>query len=89
MHQEILLRNFVMSIMVVERQMRLKNLEDDDLVWATNENVSFAEKNESTQFSKCCDKAGFIEKYKPNNFRKITLYTIRYIFFEYFFWNSF
>jgi len=62
-------------------KMRLKNLEDDDLVWATNENASFAEKNESTQFSKCCDRAGFREKYKSNNFRKITLYTFRSFFF--------
>jgi len=61
--------------------MKLKNLEDDDLVWGTNENVSFAEKNESTQFSKCCDKAGFTEKYKSNNFRKITLYSFRSFFF--------
>jgi len=60
---------------------RLRNLEDDDLVWATNENVSFAEKNESTQFSKCCDKLGFTEKYKSNNFRKITLYSFRSFFF--------
>ena len=60
---------------------RLKNLEDNDLVWATNENVSYAEKNESTQFGKCCDKAGFTEKYKSNNFRKITLYSFRSFFF--------
>ena len=61
--------------------MKLKNLEDNDLVWATNENASYAEKNESTQFSKCCDKAGFTEKYKSNNFRKITLYSFRSFFF--------
>ena len=61
--------------------MKMKNLEDDDLVWGTNENVSFAEKNESTQFSKRCDKAGFTEKYKSNNFRKITLYSFRSFFF--------
>jgi len=60
---------------------RLRNLEDNDLVWATNENVSFAEKNESTQFSNCCDKAGFTEKYKSNKFRKITLYSFRSFFF--------
>jgi len=61
--------------------MKLRSLEDDDLVWATNENVSFAEKNESTQFSRVCDKAGFTEKYKSNNFRKITLYSFRSYFF--------
>jgi len=56
---------------------KIKNLEDDDLVWGSNENVSF----ESKQFNKCCDKAGFIERYKSNNFRKITLYTFRSFFF--------
>ena len=60
---------------------KLKNLEDNDLVWATNDNVSYAEKNESTQFNNCCEKAGFTEKYKSNNFRKITLYSFRSFFF--------
>jgi len=60
---------------------KIKNLEDDDLVWGSNENVSFAEKNESKQFNKCCDEAGFTERYKSNNFRKITLYTFRSFFF--------
>ncbi len=60
---------------------RLRNLNDNDLVWATNEDFSYAEKNESTQFSKCCDKAGYSEKYKSNNFRKITLYSFRSFFF--------
>jgi len=60
---------------------KLKNLDDDDLVWATNDNVSYAEKNESTQFNNCCNKAGFTEKYKSNNFRKITLYSFRSFFF--------
>ena len=60
---------------------RLRTLEDNDLVWATNEKFAFAEKNESTQFSKICDKAGFTEKYKSNNFRMITLYSFRSFFF--------
>jgi integrase len=60
---------------------KLKGLKDNDLVWATNENFSYAEKNESTQFSKFCDKAGYTEKYKSNNFRKITLYSFRSYFF--------
>lgn len=59
---------------------KLKGLRDDDLVWATNEN-SNAEKNESTQFSKLCDKAGYSKKYQSNNFRKITLYSFRSYFF--------
>ena len=60
---------------------KLRVLEGDDLVWARNENPSFAEKNESTQFSNLCDKAGYSEKYKSNNFRKITLYSFRSYFF--------
>ncbi|MEK0336383.1 MAG: hypothetical protein QQN41_02990, partial [Nitrosopumilus sp.] len=46
-----------------------------------NENFSYAEKNESTQFSKICDKAGYSQKYKSNNFRKITLYSFRSFFY--------
>ncbi|RMW40758.1 MAG: site-specific integrase, partial [Candidatus Nitrosopelagicus sp.] len=60
---------------------RLKGLEDNDLVWAKNENFSFAEKNESTIFSKVCDKAGFTDRYKSNGNRKITLYSFRSYFF--------
>ena len=60
---------------------KLRGLNDNDLVWATNENFSNAEKNESTQFSNICDKAGYSEKYKSNNFRKITLYSFRSFFF--------
>lgn len=60
---------------------KLRELGDDDLVWATNENFSYAEKNESTKFSNICDKAGYSEKYKSNNFRKITLYSFRSFFF--------
>lgn len=60
---------------------KLRGLDDDDLVWATNENFSFAEKNESTQFNKICEKAGFIEKYNSNGYRKITLYSFRSYFF--------
>lgn len=60
---------------------KLKKLNDDDLVWATNDDFSYAEKNESTQFSKICDKAGYSEKYKSNGFRKITLYSFRSYFF--------
>ena len=61
---------------------RLRSLKDgNDLIWATNENFSYAEKNESTQFSRICDKAGYSEKYKSNKFRKITLYSFRSFFF--------
>ena len=60
---------------------QLKGLGDNDLVWAKNENFSFAEKNESTIFSKVCDKAGFTDRYKSNGNRKITLYSFRSYFF--------
>ncbi|GKS66474.1 hypothetical protein YTPLAS73_00210 [Nitrosarchaeum sp.] len=60
---------------------RLRELEDNDLVWATNEDPSYAEKNESTQFSHICDQAGYSQKYKSNNFRKITPYSFRSYFF--------
>jgi len=60
---------------------RLRNLKSDDLVWGTNENPILAGKNESTQFSSLCDKAGYDEKYKSNNIRKITLYSFRSYFF--------
>ena len=60
---------------------KLKKLEDNDLVWGTNEYFSYAEKNESFQFGRICDKAGFTEKYKSNNFRMITLYSFRSFFF--------
>jgi len=60
---------------------KLRNLNDNDLVWATNVDFSYAEKNESSQFSKICDKAGHSEKYKSNGFRKITLYSFRSFFF--------
>jgi len=60
---------------------KLRNLKDNDLVWGTHENSILAAKNESTQFSTLCDKAGYGEKYKSNNIRKITLYSFRSYFF--------
>jgi len=60
---------------------KIKNLNFNDLVWGTNENPILAGKNEATQFSSLCDKAGYPEKYKSNNFRKITLYSFRSYFF--------
>ena len=60
---------------------KLRNLDDNDLVWGTNENSILAGKNESTQFGYLCDKVGYTEKYKSNNFRKITLYSFRSYFF--------
>ncbi len=60
---------------------RLKDLKDNDLVWATNENPAHAEKAEATMFNKYTTEAGFTQKYKSNNFRMITLYSFRSFFF--------
>jgi len=59
----------------------LKNLQDDDLVWAKNNNPTYALKAESKAFNKYSESAGFTERYKSNNFRKITLYSFRSYFF--------
>ena len=60
---------------------RIKDLDEDDLVWATNENFSYAEKNESGTFNRYTDKVGLNDKYKSNGYRKITLYSFRSYFF--------
>ncbi|EPA04437.1 site-specific integrase [Candidatus Nitrosarchaeum limnium] len=60
---------------------RLKDLSDNDLIWATNENPAHAEKAESTMFNKYTTEAGFTQKYKSNGFRMITLYSFRSFFF--------
>ncbi len=60
---------------------RLKDLKDNDLVWATNENPAHAEKAEASMFNKYTSEAGFTQKYKSNNFRTITLYSFRSFFF--------
>ncbi|MCE9653251.1 MAG: tyrosine-type recombinase/integrase [Nitrosarchaeum sp.] len=60
---------------------RLKDLKENDLVWATNENPAFAEKAEAQMFNKYTEEAGFTQKYKSNGFRMITLYSFRSYFF--------
>jgi len=60
---------------------KLTTIKDNDLVWGTNEDSILAGKNEAVQFSTLCDKAGFTDRYKSNNFRKITLYSFRSYFF--------
>jgi len=60
---------------------KMHDLKKDDLVWGTHADPILAGKNESTQFSNLCDKAGYGEKYKSNNIRKITLYSFRSYFF--------
>ena len=60
---------------------KLRNLEDDDLVWGTNEKSSFSLRNEAKIFNRICELAGFSDRYKSNKFRKITLYSFRSYFF--------
>ena len=60
---------------------RLKDLEDDDLVWATNENPAYAEKAEAKMFNKYTEEVGFTQRYKSNGYRMITLYSFRSFFF--------
>ena len=60
---------------------RLKDLKDEDLVWATNENPAYAEKTEANMFNKYTAEAGFNQRYKSNGFRMITLYSFRSFFF--------
>jgi len=62
--------------------MRVRDLNDEDLVWTTNENPMLAEKNASKTFSRYCDQVGFTERYHSNNYRKITLYSFRSYFFN-------
>jgi len=60
---------------------RLKAIEDNDLVWATNENPEYAERNELTVLDTLTDDLGYTERYKSNNYKKITLYSFRSYFF--------
>jgi len=60
---------------------KIRNLNDNDLVWGTHEDFILAGKNESTQFANLCDRAGYGDKYNSNNIRKITLYSFRSYFF--------
>ncbi len=60
---------------------RLKELNDDDLVWGTNQNPAFSEKCEAQMFNKYTEEAGFTKRYKSNGFRLITLYSFRSYFF--------
>lgn len=60
---------------------RLKQIDDGDLVWGGNEDPIKAEKAESKTFSRYCDAVGYTERYHSNNYRKITLYSCRSFFF--------
>ena len=60
---------------------RFKDLNENDLVWARHENPSFALRTEAKVFNRTCELAGFTERYRSNNIRKITLYSFRSFFF--------
>lgn len=60
---------------------RLRGLQDNDLVWGTHEKSHYAENNEGVIFSRYVDKVGLGDKYRSNGYRKITLYSFRSYFF--------
>ena len=60
---------------------RLRGLNDDDLVWATNENPAYAEKAEAKMFNKYTEEVRFTQRYSTNGYRMIMLYSFRSFFF--------
>jgi len=72
---------FLTKETMIHLESKLKELEDNDLVWGTNENPRHSVKNEEERFNNATKLAGFTERYKSNNFRKITLYSFRSYFF--------
>jgi len=60
---------------------KLKNLEDNDLVFGSNENVNYARTTEVITLQRVLKKAGLDEKYDGINRRKITLHSFRAYFF--------
>jgi len=60
---------------------KLKNLEDNDLVFGSNENINYARTNEIITLERVLNKAGLDEKYDGVNRRKITLHSFRAYFF--------
>ena len=59
---------------------RLKQISDDDLVWASNDNPNYAKVNESNRIREYCEKAGLNERYEGNNRHKITTHSFRAFF---------
>jgi len=59
---------------------RLKQISDDDLVWASNDNPNHAKVNESNRIREYCEKAGLNERYDGNNRHKITTHSFRAFF---------
>ena len=62
-------------------KLKLKNLEDDDLIFGSNENVDYARTTEIMTLKRVLQKAGLDEKYDTVNRRKITLHSFRAYFF--------
>ena len=60
---------------------KMKNLEDDDLVFGSNENINYARTTEIVTLERVLNKAGLDEKYDGVNRRKITLHSFRAYFF--------
>jgi len=58
----------------------LKQISDDDLVWATNEDVNNAKGNEVNRLREYCEEAGLNERYEGNNRHKITTHSFRAFF---------
>jgi len=59
---------------------RLKQISDDDLVWASNEDATNAKVNEVNRLREFCAKAGLNERYDGNNRHKITTHSFRAFF---------
>jgi len=59
---------------------RLKQISDDDLVWASNDDPNYAKVNESNRIREYCAKAGLNERYEGNNRHKITTHSFRAFF---------
>jgi len=60
---------------------RLKLIEDNDLVWATNETTNLSERNELSVLNTLTNALGYTDRYKSNKHKKITLYSFRSYFF--------
>ena len=59
---------------------RLKQISDDDLVWASNDDPNYAKVNEANRIREYCAKAGLNERYEGNNRHKITTHSFRAFF---------
>ena len=60
---------------------KLKKLEDNDLIFGSNENINYARTTEVITLKRVLQKSGLDEKYDSVNRRKITLHSFRAYFF--------